>query len=671
MGGWLRKNTATFLGTCRSIWHWATVSLLEYMGVGTNLKFYIEYADQLIDITPLRLRVYSTTLNAAIDILDTTKLVSVNHTAHGALAGDIVTISGAAGVGNIPAGDLNARHTITTVTSADKYVITVATTAASTVTGGGGAAIAVSYVIQTYLLGSAPFATVSGSPIVTVSHTAHGAISGDFVTFSGATAVAAVTPLGEYVLTYVDANSYTITAASNANATTTGGGTAVRVTYQIATGSDTAIPLHGWGAGYYGSHTWSDAFGMTTMRLWTQANYGDDLVFGPRGGALYYWDATNGTSVRGIALATMDGADYVPLVQNLIMVSDVSRFVFVFGCNEIGSSTLDPMLIRWSDQENVVEWNPLITNLAGSLRLSCGTYIVTAIQVRQEILVWTDAALYSVQFLGAPLVWGATIMGNNISCTSPRGAVVASGVAYWMGRGKFYKYDGRVDTLNCDLRKYIFDDLNKEQAFQFFAGTIEAFNEVWWFYCSGSSTTIDKYVVFNYLENVWYYGNCARTAWISTGLCKYPMGATYSHNIVEHEIGCDDGTAGVDALVAIDAYILSSQFDIGEGHQFSFINKMLPDVSFEGSDADNPAVIMTLYPLAASGSGYTTPASVAAAANATVTRTATLPIEKFTDMVYPRVRGRQMSLKIESTALGVAWQGGTIRLDTRLDGRRG
>ena len=400
---------------------------------------------------------------------------------------------------------------------------------------------------------------------------------------------------------------------------------------------------------------------------WSANNFGEDLVFGPRGGNIYYWDASTAVTTRGVAIQTLPGAISTPTVQNFIFVSDTYRFVICFGTNEIGSATQDPMLIRWSDQESVVDWAPSATNQAGSIRLSHGSTIITAIQTRQEIAVFTDSSVYSFQYLGAPLVWGSQLLGDNISVMGPNAVAIASGTVFWMGKDKFYSYLGRIDTLNCDLRKYIFNDINLSQNQQVFAGTNEGFNEVWWFYCSSNSTTINRYVVYNYLEKIWHYGTLGRTAWIDSGLRDVPQAATYSLNLVSHEVGNDDNETGTP--VAINAYIESSEFDIQDGHNLGFVYRILPDITFSGSDAASPSVTMTLIPMMNSGSGYNNPQSVSGSSSAAVTRTSTTVIEQFTGQVYVRVRGRQMIFKIESTDLGSAWQLGSPRIDIRSDGR--
>jgi hypothetical protein len=432
----------------------------------------------------------------------------------------------------------------------------------------------------------------------------------------------------------------------------------------LNTGSPTALPLTGWGSGGWSAGPWGVGGTTTTnIRLWSQANWGEDLIFSPRGGGIYYWDATAGVGVRGYNLATAVGASDVPTVQNLVFVSDISRFVFSLGCNDYNSADLDPMLIRWSDQEDALNWTPVATNQAGSLRLSHGSEIVSAIQARQELVVFTDSAVYSLQYLGPPLVWGAQLLGDNISIISPNAVSIASGIVYWMGVDKFYAYDGRVQTVPCDLRRFIFNDFNTAQSAQVFSGTNEGFNEVWWFYCSANSTTVDRYVVYNYLERVWYYGTMARTAWLDSGLRDYPIGATYNNNLVYHESGLDDDETGTP--LPLNAYISSSEFDIDDGHQFGFVWRVLPDLTFSNSTAQNPTVNMTLYGLYNSGSGSITNANQNVVGGSTYVIT-----EEFTGQIYTRVRGRQLIFKISSNQLGTAWQLGAPRIDIRQDGRR-
>jgi len=530
-----------------------------------------------------------------------------------------------------------------------------------------------------------PFA-LTASTTVTVTDTAHGAVTGDFVTFSGATAigstgtnVTAAVLNKEFQIAVVDANTYTIVISVTPNATaiagSPGGGASVVAAYQINVGPEYAVPAVGWGAGAWGAGLFgTGGTSTTTLRLWSQSNFGEDLVFAPRGGKLYYWKASTGLNARGVLVSSLSGADsYVPYVVNFVYVSDTSRFVFAFGTNDPGAVdpyALDPMLIRWSDQESVTTWTPAATNQAGSIRLSHGSEIVTAVQTRQEIVVFTDSSLYSLQYLGPPAVWSSQLLGDNISILGPNAAIVASGKVYFMGVDKFYVYDGRLNTLRCDLRQYIYSDINLTQSAQVYAGTSEGFNEAWWFYCSAGSNTVDKYVVYNYLEDVWYYGTMARTAWLDSGLRDYPVAATYVGNLVNHELGVDDNTTATTA--AISSYISSSEFDIDDGHNFGFVYRILPDLTFRGSEGSNtPQVTMTLIPLQNSGSGYNNPLSEGGVNYANIQRIVTAPVEEFTGQVFVRVRGRQMVFRVENNLIGTQWQLGAPRIDMKQDGRRG
>jgi hypothetical protein len=673
IGGWTRITPSTFLGICRSLWNWVTLTGLDLIGVGTNLKFYIESGGAYNDITPYRYFSTATdTLNNPFTTTAASKVVTVADTGSNVQTGDIVVISGVNNTltfDGIPGAELNGRHVVTRV-GANSYTITVDTNATAGASGIGGSGIVVNYFYYVQALTN-PYTTTTGSSNVVVTDVAHGAVNGDFVYFSPSVTLNGVTINGQYQITFINANSYRITGSGTASSSGSGGGT-VYATYEINVGPEVQVPLVGWGSGRWGFGPWgSGETSVTQLRLWSQSNFGQDLVFGPRSGGIYYWDATTGFTSRGVNVTTMAGASDVPVVKELILISDVSRFVFCFGCNDYGSEVLDPMLIRWSDQESVTNWTPAITNQAGSLRLSHGSGILTALQVRQEILVWTDSSIYSLQYVGAPVVWGSTLLGDNISIMGPNAVAVASGVTYWMGRDKFYKYDGRVNTLRCDLRQYIFSDLDQEQDYQVFAGTNEGFNEVWWFYCSQNSTVVDKYVIYNYAEDIWYYGTMGRTAWLDTGLTQYPIAASYQRNLVYHENGVNDDITGTP--VAINSYITSSQFDIDDGHNIGFIWRMIPDLTFRDSDASPalaPQVTMTLTPYQNSGSGPNNPASVGGNSSANVTRITQVPVEEFTGQLYIRVRGRQMEMKVESNRLGTQWQLGAPRIDIKPDGRR-
>ena len=578
IGGWQRISSSVFQGVCRSLWNWVTLENYNLIGVGTNLKFYIEKGGAYNDITPIR---------------------------------------------------------------------------------------------ETASLGTNPF-SANGTTTVTVTDATHGCITGDFVTFTGATGTYASTLNAEFQVTVLTGNTYTITTPT-ALAAGSYGGASVVAAYQINTGSAIEIPLTGWGAGTWGTGPWSVGIPSTTetnIRIWSQSNFGEDLIFGPRSGAIYYWDATTGVETRAVALTSLAGSSDCPTIQNFIFVSDISRFVFAFGCNDYSSSVQDSMLIRWSDQESLTNWTPAATNQAGSVKFSHGSELVTCLQTRQEIVVWSDSALYSLQYVGPPAVWQSQLLGDNISIASQNAAATASGLVFWMGVDKFYKYDGRVQTLRCDLRQHIFSNINTLQAGQIFSGTNEGFNEVWWFYCSANSTAIDRYVVYNYSEDIWYYGSMARTAWLDSGLRDYPLAATYTYNLVNHEQGNDDNETGTPTAIA--ASIGSSEFDIDDGHNFGFVWRVIPDLTFRNSTGDlTPQCTMSLIPYQNSGSGPNDPQSVAGSSNAVIQRIATAPVEEFTGQVYIRVRGRQMIFQVESNRLGTSWQLGAPRIDIKSDGRRG
>jgi hypothetical protein len=536
--------------------------------------------------------------------------------------------------------------------------------------------------------GAVTFSATNGSNVITVTNTAFGSSVGDFVTFSGAVSLggnitATVLNQNYQIASKLTANSYTFIATATANASDTGnGGSAAVGAYEVPTGVANAVPVAGWGAGPWGQGTWGQGLANTiSIRIWNQQNFGQDLIYGPKGGPLYYWSAsvTDPLLARGVALTSLAGATQVPLLHNLLVISDTSRFVFALGVNDLYASTIDPMLIRWSDQENAVDWLPSPINQAGSLRLSHGSAIIGCAQTRQEILVWTDTSLYSLQYLGPPIVWGSTLLNDNVTIISDRAWATAAGITYWMGSDKFYMYNGTVSTMKCDVRQYVFDDVpgfNVEQSSQVFASSLEKFNEIWWFYCSVNSSTIDRYVVYNYLEGLWYYGTIARTAWMDAGVAShYPIAADSSSNKLQYqEYGNDDNSTG--SAVAIDSYVTSSEFDIDDGNNFAFVWRVLPDVTFRGSTTTYPSLTMYLLPLANSGSGYNNNTvvngnqSVAGQSYAPVTRIGTYVVEQFTGQINTRVRGRQMSIKVEANALGVQWQLGSPRIDVRPDGRR-
>ena len=523
---------------------------------------------------------------------------------------------------------------------------------------------------------SGPFAATSGSAVITVTDVGHTVGTGDFVTFSGAAslggAITAAVLNQEYQATYVSASTYTFTATATANASDTGtGGAAASAAYQISVGNAVYTYGTGWGAGTYGRDEWG--YGTTVgvgqqLRLWSMSNYGSAVVFGPRGGGLYYWEYVSSSSLnsRGTLISSLVGASSVPLYQSYILVSDQSRFVITLGSNDYGSTTASPMLVRWSDQEDYLEWTPTATTQAGSQLMSVGSNLVCAKQSRQEILIWSDAALFSMQYLGPPYVFGFNTLADNISIMGPNASIIVNNTAFWMGKDKFYMYGGTVQPLPCTVHSYVFDDINLDQAWQVTCGQSEKFNEIWWFYPSGSSGTNDKYVAFNYVENTWVIGSMARSVWVDSPLKTNPMAgvynsSTYKGYLYAQEYGVDDATTS--PVTAIASYLDSSDFALDTGDKFGLINRVIPDITFGGSTATNPAVTMTFKARRFPGSTYSSEGGA-------VTRSSTVPVEQYTNEVFVRVRGRQLEFRVESSAAGVTWRLGTPRFDVRLDGRK-
>jgi len=658
IGGWARDNgalsadvggvttsivypaTGTLWGICRSMWNWITLSGYNLLAMGTNLKYYLQNGPggNFYDITPITgippaaVSVGSNAFTTTASSSGTARYVTVtcNVSGYNGQTNDFVTISGvASAINGIPAANLNAEFQITFISSS-QFSIQVYVSSAVTVTAG--------------TTGAAAFA------------------------------------------------------------------------FQITTGGDVYTVGVGWGAGVWGSYVGGPGWGAAApaglgiglqLRTWSQANYGQNLVFNPRGGAIYYWVVDSNPTIfnRGQvisasntntqnSIAYWDADSTCPTVCNFVLVSDASRFTIAFGTNDptgvYATATLDPMQVRWSDQENLLVWTPAITNQAGDYRLSHGSAIVTAQQTRQEILVFTDSAIYSMQYLGPPYVWSFQILGDNISIAGPNSVATATNITYWMGLDQFYMYSGRVDVLPSTLREYVFTDINRTQAFQFVSGTNEGYNEVWWQYCSTNSSVIDRYVIFNYKDNVWYYGdwdnyagaNQGRTAWLDSALRASPMAVTYGVSggstnalLVYHESGVDDGT--VNPAVPIVSNVQSSDFDIGDGNNFGFVWRLIPDLTFDGSDVNQPTAYFTALPRTFPGAAYGPSNDPAVISTQNYQNQITYNIQQFTQQVYVRIRGRQMAFRVSSgttgsttDGLGVQWQLGAPRIDIRPDGRR-
>ena len=523
-------------------------------------------------------------------------------------------------------------------------------------------------------IASNAFSTDTTKPtIIVVNDTAHGAETGDFVTISTVAGPINGVPEdevnGNHQVTKIDANSFSFTITTAPTSTGTTG--ACTIEYEVAIGLPYYVSGTGWGTGTWGRGTWgSSATGVSlgNLRIWNVDNYGEAIIYGPNGGGLYYWDFTAGTNFgnRGVLISSIVGANEVPLYQNSILVSD-QRFVIVGGTNDFGDTALNNMCVRWSDQENYLEWEPMATTQAGSFILTSGSEILTMHNGKAEILVWTDTAIYSMQYLGPPLVYGFTLLAANTSLMGPNAAIVVDGIAYWMGKDKFFVYDGQVQPLTCDIRTYVFGDINPLAGFQVSAGLVAEFNEVWWLYASTDANSPDSYVIYNYVEKTWAYGTMDRTFWYGTDVTGAPIATTYDSDttmgkIYYHEDGCDDGTT--DPVSPINAYIETSDFDIDDGYNFGLVRRIIPDMTFRGSTANSPVVTLSVNPKRFSGSAY------GAADEPTVTRTSETPVEQYTEQVYVRIRGRQMNFKIESNSVGTKWQMGAPRIDIRPDGRK-
>lgn len=511
------------------------------------------------------------------------------------------------------------------------------------------------------------FTTASGSTTVLVDIAGHGASDGSWVTFSGSTDVGGVPASelnAEHKITYIDANSFTIQVTTAATSTVSGGGgTSISAAFQLNIGNAITTLGYGWGAGIWSRGTWGSGSLTPVVLLqrdWWFDNFDNDAVMNIREGQIYYWTYTPLLTNRAVLLSSLPGASQVPVKVMQTLVSQNDKHLLAFGCVPYGSSSpadYDPLLIRWADQDDPTNWTPEVTNSAGFLRVSRGSRIIRALPTRQEILTFTDSHVYSLQFTGTTDVFALQELADNISIVSPRSCASVNNVTYWMGLDKFYMYSGTVETLPCTLRNHIFKDFNYDQRDQVVCGTNEGWHEVWWFYPSANATANDSYVIYNYLEKVWYYGTINRTAWIDSPLRQYPQ-AIGGYSMYDHESGTDDDT------VAMNSYITTNDFDIEDGEELTLIKRIIPDVTFEGSTAANPQVLLTVKPRNFPGSSYS------GANEPSVTRTATLPVEQYTEQVFLRARARQMGIKLQSSELGVQWQMGNMRLDGRPDGKR-
>tara|TARA_R110000772_G_scaffold5748_10_gene20589 strand:- start:2589 stop:4469 length:1881 start_codon:yes stop_codon:yes gene_type:complete len=522
------------------------------------------------------------------------------------------------------------------------------------------------------------FAAVDGSSLLTVTDTAHGAVVGDFVTYSGCASLGGLITAEvlnqEYEITNVtNVNVYTITAKNTSGVTVTanssdsgnGQGTVVGA-YQINCGLDVYVNATGWGVSTWGDSTWGSSSSITEagqLRLWTHDHFGQDLIINPRAGGVFYWsesEFTSSSQIRAVNLSTKTGANLVPTVGLQTLVSNTDRHVIVLGADPIvggvRTGVIDPMLIAFSDQENALDFEPLTTNTAGDLRLDEGSLIVGAVKSRQEVLIWTDTALYSMQFIGPPYTFGINLLNNDSGLASPNAAVNTPPGVFWMGQENFYTYNGSVQKVPCNVLSYVFDDFNDSQIFKVLGFSNTKFDEVGWFYCSSNSIEIDRYVMYDYVYKIWTYGQLSRTAWLDEGIVNYPR-ATSSNYLYQHEFGYND-----DGSPMTNVFIESSDFDIGEGEQFAFLSKIIPDVKFL-NNGESGLVNLVLKTRNFPGDSLTT--------------NSTNAIASTTQQAHIRGRARQAVIRLESDDTNTnssnndtGWRLGATRIDVKSDGRR-
>lgn len=614
IGGWQKLSSNSFLGTCRALLPWFDLDGARRTGVGTNVKYYVEEGGAYFDITPIRLT--TSAGDATFSATDGSATITVSETAHGAAVGDYVYFSDAVSLGGvITAGVLNQEYRVETVVDGDTFTIT---------------------------------ARAAG------------------------TSISSITVDGELVFTPLAANS----------SDTGNGGSSTVAEYEINTVSDTTSVGTGWGAGGWSRQGWGQAAlsgGISTSQLqtWSHDTFGEDILINRRGGPIYVWDTSSGTSTRAVDISTLSGTD-IPTKANQVMVSDRDRHVIAFGVNPVSGSDLDPMLIRFSDQEDYTNWEITATTTAGSLRLGNGSEIVTAVETRQQTLVFTDTSLYAMQYLGPPFTFGINMISRNTSVVSPKAAVAVDDAVFWMGDRVFYTFSGGVQELPCPVLNYVFDTMNTEEAYKTVCGSNIEFGEIWWFYPCVYTGECDRYVVYNYKQQIWYTGTLSRSAWIDRAGGAVPLAAEENY-LYYHETGLNDGST--DPASAIDAYVESSPLTLGEGDQFAFLSRVIPDISFTGSTNSKPQVLFTVSAADNPGDlygqlddGYVTLQSVGSGESSpqipSMAPSASTPVDTFTDQIYLRLRGRQMKIRIESDSAGTQWRLGTPRADFRTDGRR-
>jgi hypothetical protein len=533
-----------------------------------------------------------------------------------------------------------------------------------------------------------PFQTqAAGSGVLIVTDVDHGCYVNDFVTFSGATAVSGITTAQinkeQQVLAVLTADTYTINTGGSASAGGVTGGGTVNAKYQINTGLDTSVYGTGWGAGIWGgigpgtppygtsnpptTTGWGDpatnTIPGTQLRIWSQDNYGEDLLMAVHDGGLYYWNTATGLGNRAVTLSSLPSANMTPTIVKQVIVSERDRHIIVFGCDpETDPGVQDPLVIRFSSQESLTDWETRADNTAGELRLGSGSEIIGAVQTKQQVVVFTDVSIHAMQYIGPPYTFGVQEISSGVSIMGPNAMVAVGDVVFWMGKGEFYVYSGSVAQIPCDVKEYVFSNLNIGQALKINAGHNGSFSEVWWFYPSTNSSENDSYVVYNYDQKIWYYGEMPRTAWVDRGVFGNPIAASSDNYLYYQDFGFNDGSNN--PPTALSPYIESSVVDLGEGDQFMFATRVIPDLTFRNSTAANPTATFTIKARNFPGDNF-----ISSDANA-VTKTASIPVEQFTDQVFIRMRGRSMSIRVESNQTNTSWRLGDPRLDVRSDGRR-
>ena len=659
IGGWIKHNANTFLGTARSLHNWVALDSSDYLGLGTTFKYYIEQGGTYSDVTPNRATTTNGILFAATDGSAT---IIATDNSHGAVVGDFVTISDAVSLGgNITATVLNQEHQIVTVENASVFTIAVSATANSSDTGNGGAGVDGVYQINS--------GTNSGSSGTGFGVGLWGGLTSTALQTQLAEALDSsetainvddeteITTTGDIIL--VDEELMTVSSTADDNTLTvtrgTSGTTAVthadNTLVRLALGN--ADPLDdfvGWGQTAVVTVT-------NELRVWTHDNFGEDLLINPRNGGIYYWDKSNGLTTRAVEISTLGGASNTPTVAKQILVSDQDRHVIAFGANSLGTIIQDPLLIRFSTQESLVNWTPTATNTAGDLRLGGGSTFIQAVETKQAILVFTDKTLHAMKFIGPPFTFGLQELSKNITIMSSRSAKAVDDAVFWMGLDSFYIYAGQTQQLPCTVKDKVFLDFNFDQRDKVHSGVNTEFSEITWFYPTADSSEIDAYVSYNYAEQVWYYGTLSRTAWLDRGVRTLPL-ATGGNYLYNHEIGYDDDGS------AMTSFIESSPIDLGEGEKFAFIRRVIPDITFNGSTSINPTADFTIKAKDFPGSTYDQTSTQS------TSRSSTSPVEQFTNKLDYRIRGRSFALRIDSSAIGTKYKLGTPRIDVREDGRR-